>query len=291
MLHQSIASAVERVSRRWQGTRARASQNSQLLQAIKTLLEVRSDLNASPDRLEDVPTLVVQECVRRWQTAGLSPSTISARLSVLSVLGVKTNGCWVRNKLPPKWWLKPDDSERLLEYLRATPSPFPVALLLADYIEFISYTGLRVEEALRLTWRDFTLSVTEADGVMSSQSEMTVPGTKTQGSRAGLPLGVLPSVLLLKRQEMAGDEPHVFPIKYDHLHELWNKARAFLGEQNNPMATLKALRRGAARHLTTNGMPTEMVRAYLRHSNIKTTMGYLHLVGGYNVNEMRKFLS
>ena len=90
---------------------------------------------------------------------------------------------------------------------------------------------------------------------------------------------------------MPGDGQHVFPIKYDHLHEAWDKARGLLGELDNRMATLKALRRGAARHLTASGMPTEMVRAFLRHSNIKTTMGYLDLVGGYNVNEMRRFLS
>jgi integrase len=83
----------------------------------------------------------------------------------------------------------------------------------------------------------------------------------------------------------------VFPIKYYHLHESWDKARAFLGEQDNPMATIKALRRTAARHLTTSGMPTEMVRDYLRHSDIKTTMGYLHLVGGYSVTEQRRWLS
>jgi integrase len=292
MLHQSITEAVAKASRRWEGTRARKSQNSQLLQAIKTLLEVRNDLNSSPDRLEDVPAEVIQECVKRWQAAKLSASTVNSRLSVLSILGVKTNKCWVKNRLAPKWWLRPEEQGRLLAHLRAAPSSFPTAPLVADYIEFVSYTGLRVEEALRLTWRDVTLRVTEVDGVTHSQSEMTVPGTKTQTSRASLALGVLPALLLLKRQKMGvGDEPRVFPIKYDHLHESWDKARAFLGEQDNPMATLKALRRTAARHLTVNGMPTEMVRAYFRHSNIKTTMGYLHLVGGYSTNEQRRFLS
>jgi len=96
---------------------------------------------------------------------------------------------------------------------------------------------------------------------------------------------------LLRRKENAGGEPRIFPIAYDNLHELWDKARAFLGCADNHMATLKALRRTAARHLTINGMPTEMVRDYLRHENIKTTMGYLHLVGGYKTEEQRRWLS
>lgn len=291
MLHQTITAAVDKASKQWEGTRGKPSQESQLRQALNTLLEVLGSkaVNVSIDK---ITTAQVQKCVDKWIEEGKSPSTINSRLSVLSVLGINTDGCWVKNKLPPKWWLRPEEQERLVTYLRASQSPFPTAPLLADYIEFISYTGLRVEEALRLTWRDVSVRVTDHDGVMRSQSEMTVPGTKTQRSRATLALGVLPSLLLIDRQKgAAGEQLFVFPIKYDHLHEAWDKARAYLSEHDNPMATLKALRRTAARHLTVNGMPTEMVRAYLRHSDIKTTMGYLHLVGGYNVNEQRKYLS
>lgn len=287
MLHETFTTACEKASKGWEGTRGKLSQESQLRQALNTLLGV-----IGPKPIDKVTPVHVQKCVDRWREEDKSPSTINSRLSVLSVLGINTDGCWVKNKLPPKWWLRPEDQSRLVAYLRAPTAPFPTAPLLADYIEFVSYTGLRVEEALRLTWHEMSLKVTEVDGVMRSQSEMTVPGTKTQRSRATLALGVLPTLLLIERQKgPAGDQLFVFPIKYDYLHDAWDKARAFLGEQDNPMATLKALRRTAARHLTVNGMPTEMVRAYLRHSDIKTTMGYLHLVGGYAVNEQRKYLS
>jgi hypothetical protein len=37
-------------------------------------------------------------------------------------------------------------------------------------------------------------------------------------------------------------------------------------------------------------MPLDMLRQYLRHESIWTTMGYLRLVGGYDKDEMRKFL-
>ncbi len=295
MLHQSItAAALEKGAKKWEGTRGKVSQECQLLQALKTIFEVLGSDVISIRRLEDIAPEVVQECVKRWQASGRSPSTINSRLSTLSIVGLKTDGCWVRNKLPPKWWLRPNEQSRLLTYLRATPSPFPTAPLLADYIEFIYYTGLRVEEALRLTWRDVALKVWEDEntGEVQSDSEMTVPGTKTQSSHATLGLGVLPSMVLLKRkEEQGGSSPFVFPIKYDPLQDAWDKAREFLGERDNKMATLKALRRSAARHLTVKGMPTEMVRHYLRHSNIKTTMGYLHLVGGYSTSEQRRYLS
>ena len=43
------------------------------------------------------------------------------------------------------------------------------------------------------------------------------------------------------------------------------------------MATLKALRRSAARYLTVGGMPLDILRQYLRHNSVATTMGYLRL--------------
>jgi integrase len=69
----------------------------------------------------------------------------------------------------------------------------------------------------------------------------------------------------------------------------WATVRKQMGIEH-PGATLKAFRRGAARQLTVGGMPLDMLRQYLRHESVSTTMGYLRLVGGYDKNEMRKFL-
>jgi integrase len=295
MVDERLTAAAENASKHWEGMRGKKSQASQLRQAMSTVFEVLGVLEPDAPPMvafTDITPQVVAECVLHWrQQEGKSPSTINSRLSALGMMGIKVDGCWVKNKLPPKWWLRPEVQDRLITHLWADPEPFPHAHLLADYIAFVSYTGLRVEEALRLTWRDVTLKFIKVDGALRSQSEMTVPGTKTRRSHATLALGDMPALILLKRQKMGGDNPFVFPIKYDRLHEAWDKARVLLGEQDNPMATLKALRRTAARHLTTSGMPTEMVRDYLRHSDIKTTMGYLHLVGGYSVNEQRRWLS
>lgn len=290
MLHQTIILAQELASKKWEGMRGKASQESQLRQALNTLLEVLGP-KATKMELKGITTAHIKQCVDMWRSEDKSPSTINARLSVLTVLGVNTDKCWVRVKYPPKYWLNPEEQERLMIYLRAPSPPFPASPLLADYIEFVSFTGLRVEEALRLTWKDISIRITEdSPGVLLSRSEMTAPGTKTVHSRARLALGLLPSVLLSRiKRDSVGE--YVFPITYDHLHESWDKARAYLGEEDNRMATLKALRRSAAHHLSVNGMPTDMVRQYLRHSNISTTLEYLNVVGGYHVNEQRKYLS
>jgi hypothetical protein len=64
----------------------------------------------------------------------------------------------------------------------------------------------------------------------------------------------------------------------------------FLGVSNVATATLKSLRRSFARRATLKGMPTDVLRQYLRHSDIKTTQGYLNLIGGYGLEEQARFI-
>ena len=183
--------------------------------------------------------------------------------------------------------------------------------LTADFIEFQVNVGMRVEEALRLTWADVQLAF-ERDGAGSvvSRSEITVPGTKTERAQASLAINLVAALLLQRRHEERGSwagatvtfrdpgQPTrvvngsalVFPIHYDQMHDCWKHCRNFLGVGDNPLATLRALRRTAARNLTTKGMPLDILRQYLRHGSIETTLGYLRLVGGYSVVEQRKWL-
>ncbi len=92
------------------------------------------------------------------------------------------------------------------------------------------------------------------------------------------------------RKPITGQSDKVFPITYDHLLARWDALVLRMGWEGNGV-TLKALRRSAARYLHVDcGMPLDMVRAYLRHEDIETTLGYLRLTGGYGTEEMRRFL-
>lgn len=279
--------------RRWANMRSCVSMSSQLRQALTALCHVMGgDVDALT--LDQVKPHHVQQCVEFWRGT-VALSTINIRLSALRAIGIDCQGCWVRVKGRLKWWLTPANCERLLAYLRSGwVEPFASARLLANYVELVSLTGLRVEEALRLKWREVSLRIiTTPEGKTVSRSEMTVPGTKTKGSQATNAIALSPTLLLMQMDLERKDkspEARVFPIGYATLWRAWENARVFLGVQENKMSTLKALRRTAARHLTVNGMPTEMVRDYLRHSNIHTTMGYLSLVGGYSTEEQHRWL-
>lgn len=249
--------------------------------------------------VDEVQTHHIQRIVAKWYEFGTAPATITKRLNCLSKLGVSVEGTRPPKKHVLKWWLRPEDRDRLCRWLRAhtvqldlTPDgseygkPAPRYASFADLIEWTTITGLRIEESLRLDWhRDI--------GVVFET--VSVPGTKTANSQATLPLGAR-AVEILKgragRLHHAANSRVFGDLDYLWCAEKWATAcRPFLGAESHPTCTLKALRRSAARYLAVErNMPLDVVREYLRHEDIETTMGYLRLTGGYNTEEMRRWL-
>ena len=223
----------------------------------------------------------IRKATQQWYKLGLSPATITKRLNLLGAMGVNVAGLRPPKDRRLKWWLTPEEKAKAMSAL----NPFPIigrkreALLsredadgLWSHIDWTVVTGLRVEETMALTHESF------------SQDLMTVnvPGTKTSTSQATLPLtedAYLKGMALLE-----------YRLKdYGALEAAWRKLREAMGWPQG--ATLKALRRNAARYLHVDrGMPLDMVRQYLRHEDINTTMEYLRLTGGYRLDEMRRYL-
>lgn len=286
----TLEDASIRLEMSWGDRRGAKSDSSQLRRALDTLIGLLGP-HTNVSSPAEVTERHVSECVAVWQAESLSNATINKRLCVLSAMGINAQGNWQRDKSPLKWWLHPDKGEKLLTYLRSDPAPFRNAVLTADYVEWAMMVGMRVEESLRLTWGDVHLSFEQDAEAVISHTEVTVPGTKTSGAQASIAIALRPALVLQRRYEArAPREQRVFAIHYDQLHDCWAHCRKFLGVTDNPLATLRALRRTSARHLTTKGMPLDIVRQYLRHRDIKTTLGYLRLVGGYTTEEQRKWL-
>lgn len=237
----------------------------------------------------------VQLATRDWYADGLAPATINKRLNCLSVMGVKVAGCKVKEPNALKWWLSPQEELRAGQWLRNVGyATIPDADLLWAYIQWTTRTGLRVEESLRLTWASFGITK-ETDGrimVPIGDHGVMVPGLKTATSQATLPLGKEAAAVMdrrFKHETTYGGSAPPFPLTYEELLAAWDILKAAMGWPKE--ATLKALRRSAARYLHVDcGMPLDMVRQYLRHEDIKTTMGYLRLTGGYGTEEMRRYL-
>ena len=275
----------------WKHRRSGRCLMSQAEIAIESLLAYYP-VGADPVASEVTPARL-QVVVATWYQEGRSPATITKRLNCLSKLGVTVAGCKPPKAKVLQWWLNPEMEARLCKALHddGIPSLRPLAShAMACYIAWATSTGLRVEETLRLTWDKIFVS--------GGRFYVTVPGTKTATAQATLPLSskAADALRLLARhatgsRDVKPDHGPVIGFSYDDLERMWGHCRTFLGVQDVPTATLKALRRTAARHLHIDcKMPLDMVREYLRHENIETTQGYLKLVGGYSAGEMEKFL-
>jgi integrase len=284
-------------AKHWVGTRSEPTVRSGLR---STLRDLKSHYGVTEP--EDVTPEILIGLAAIWKSAGLARNTIVRRLAALNVMGIKTQGCKPKGQRPLQWWLNPSDKETILNWLRS-PHPgdtgsAPQRMELADYIEWTCYTGFRVEETLRLCWREVFMQ--GADGAIDpNRMSVTVPGMKTAGSHATLPLGRPAAMVYLRRwyavATQTGKPPppdgRIFPLSYDCMAIRWRECRKLIGATDISTATLKSLRRSAARYLhVEQGMPLDVVRQYLRHSSVNTTMGYLRLVGGYATDEMRRWL-
>ena len=277
---------------RWRGRRCLATSSSQTRQAILSVVPLAHPAlaNAPLDNiLGSVPVgSITRDHVKRavgmWLTAKLAASTINTRVGGLSALGVDVTGCRTRMPRRNKWWLSPEAQQTLLATLRRTGHAEDA--LLADYTDWATATGFRVEETLRLTRAHFSVQ----QGPKGPVVLVTVPGLKTANAEATLPLTQDATAIFYKRLEGKTPDALLFDITYKRLAKLWREARIIIGVRGDSMATLKAFRRSAARGLTVNGMPTAMLQHYLRHENIKTTEGYLRLTGGYQAQEFARWL-
>ena len=261
---------------RWRGMRSRARNYSQAQIGIDTLEDI---LRVPPFTVSRIAKDHVRTAVRIWLAAGTRESTIVARLNCLSCLGIDVTGCRPRVPRKLKWWLSPEDELRITAHCRESAKP--IMHKLADLIEWTTRTGLRIEESIALKWSDVYFR--------PGRTLVTVPGLKTYTAQKTLPVSDEAGAILTRRKALGGKT--VFDVAYNELQRAWKEARDILGLTDPYSATLKALRRSAARSLhVSKGMPLDMVRQYLRHENVDTTMGYLRLTGGYGEEEIGKWL-
>ncbi len=242
--------------------------------------------------LDEIGTAHLADFIEERQQAGDSPATIRQRFSVLKVVteeAINSRPPLATKPLPrirkprvpreEKWWLTPERRVEMVATLRHALDDF----LLADYVEFICETGLRVEEALRLCRRHFLALDTR-------RPNLIVPGTKTNASQKPMPISERAAAIARYRLAFAPADARLFPVTYACLCYRWSSYRPALGLKGIAGATLKALRRSFAGKLNGNGVPTETVMRLMRHSRITTTAGYLELVGASDLEGARKWL-
>lgn len=180
-----------------------------------------------------------------------------------------------------QWWLSSKQRRPIIRAIRHGLGDKD----LADLIEVISETGIRIEEALRL----------EVKHLDYADLTLMVPGTKTAASLAPIPVSRRAAAIIQRRAQAVDAEGGLlfkrdgldFDGLYHFYKKAWRHARRALGLPKE--ATLRGFRRSFAGDMHQRQMPTELLRRLLRHTRIETTAGYLRLTG-LPLDQARVFL-
>lgn len=224
-------------------------------------------------QLEDLDTPTVQLEWDRLLAAGVGTATIGRCHSLLhTALGEAARRGLVPHVAtdharPPKHRpskpapINPAEARAVLEVCQSgCPS--------GRIIGAILLTGLRVSEAIGLTWADI-----DPDGWM------TVHGTKTEASAARLPL-VGAAAGLVGEQGAALDEWPVFPsskgldvpTSRQTVHRHWRELQVALGI--TPARRVHDLRHSTGSLLASAGVPTRTIQSVLRHTSAAMSVHY-----------------
>lgn len=245
--------------RRWAGTRSERS----AVPAARAALQ-----QWPPERqLHTIDRLEIDAWVGKLRAAGNSPATINRKLSALSAVMSTAHDCGglpVKPKLPHQRegvkrirFLSADEEAAVVATLRAWDLP-----LLAETVIVLVDTGLRVSELLSL----------KRDQLDLKTGLLTIWATKTDHPRS-VPMTRRVREIMEGRRTL----PELFPIRYTHLQKHWQQVREHLGFADDPHFVIHVLRHTCASRLVQRGVPLAVVKEWLGHSNIQTTMRYAHL--------------
>ena len=135
-----------------------------------------------------------------------------------------------------------------------------------DIIECLIDLGCRVNELLNLEKRfvDFDNNQINFND-RKNDNAVAVPMTNRVKS------------ILRRYYREVKDFDKLFSLNYSELNAIWQKARTDLGYADKKFYTLHLCRHTCASRLVQRGVPILLVKDWLGHEDIKTTMIYAHL--------------
>ena len=158
-------------------------------------------------------------------------------------------------------YLTPDMEIELLNYL--TANEYREA---RDIIECLIDLGCRVNELLNLEKRFIDFYINQINfNDRKNDMAVAVPMTDRVKSK------------IQDYYNNSKDFDKVFSLNYSELNAIWQKARKDLGYADKKFYTLHLCRHTCASRLVQRGVPILLVKDWLGHEDIKTTMIYAHL--------------
>lgn len=239
----------------WAGTRGEetAYKNAQDVIAVLGGLRKPSEITRAD----------IQEVVAALRAKKLNPATINRKLAALSkmlsvaedagVIDVKPRITRLKESEGRSRFLTRDEEARLFRFLDPEHSRFCV---------FLVDTGLRVGEALKLTWRDIQDGKVTARNTKGGHPR-TVPLTRAAQRVLNYQMGLI-----------EGPWASITPAS---LRKHWSAAKEAAGLADDPEVVPHILRHTCASRLVQAGVSLQSVQAWMGHKSLLQTMRYAHL--------------
>lgn len=218
--------------------------------------------------LTDITAEEVTGMVFEFEDQGNSGSTVNKKASCLRMMfkTAQEQG-WIEKWPNPPFrkeakhrirWMDEEEEAKVLtlcNHLGLTD--------LADYIAVAIDTGFRRAELLGFQSRDFSNGILHLHaGATKSNEARSVPATKRV------------TEILTRR----GNRGAIFsPLTVTTLRAQWQRIRHLMKLDDDPQFVVHMLRHTCASRLVQRGVPLTMVKAWMGHAKIETTLRYAHL--------------
>lgn len=213
---------------------------------------------------------VVAHLVVRMEAKGNKPATINRNLAGLKTVLRYHKQPWDHIKLKKETKgrirvLSREEQGRAVELLRSTThrqrGHYPE---IADLVEVLADTGMRLSELLNLRYKD----------VSFTSNLISIWVNKGDRPRS-IPMTSKVRAILQARKVTNPDKP--FTIDKHQADNGWKWVRKEMGLDKDPEFVLHALRHTCASRMVNAGVDLYVVKEWLGHSSIQITEKYAHL--------------
>lgn len=266
------ALADEAISTYWMSNKSADDSQANAEDVVKTFGATRN-----PATIMEVD---IDEAVKTWKARGLSGGTINRKLSVLSMmfqLGYRRN--WV-HRIPTidrereskgrvTWYTREDETAIVCWFEKKNNHR------MADLALFLIDTGLRVSEALALTFDNVSEHGIRVVEGKSASATRTVPATSRVKE-------------IVAKRHAALMSGRIFPdLTPPAVGHYWEHMREGVGKKAHKEWVPHTCRHTFCSRLVQAGVPLAAVKELAGHSSIATTMRYSHLAPAHLVEAIR----
>lgn len=267
----TLSAAIERgYEERWKSKKDGAKTRSRLIQIVEFMGDVE---------LDDIDEVLINAFKGHLSQKGLSNSTINRHIANLKTLLRMAWREWKLISSVPYIKLEKENKHRMrvisqreeqeiLRLLRITKvrsdSKFKD---IADLVEVLIDTGMRVGESLKMTYAD---NINLDEWVINLYPDDTKPGEPRC-----VPMTKRIHRILTTRQHTHPDRP--FPYINEYVSQVFRWLRNQMGLEHDKQFVPHSLRHTCASRLVRKGIRLRVVKELLGHSTILVTEKYAHL--------------